>query len=79
MDIGVSHTLTRSFFWSDIILWKEDLGDRSVTYSLAGRDLIVNTEAVVSYLASSDCGSSKHQSFNGGRDDYVESDDRLYV
>jgi len=51
MDIGVAHTLARHFFWSENVLWKEDLGGRNVTVSLAGRDLIVNTEAVGRYLA----------------------------
>ena len=53
MDMGVSHTLARGFFWSDVILWKKDVGDRLLTVSLAQRDLIVNTEAVGQYLASS--------------------------
>lgn len=51
MDMGVSHTLSRHFFWSENVLWKKDLGDRKVTVSLGGRDLIVNTEAVGTYLA----------------------------
>jgi pimeloyl-ACP methyl ester carboxylesterase len=50
MDMGVSHALSRCFFWSDNILWKEDLGDRPVTVSLAEKDLIVNTAAVRRYL-----------------------------
>lgn len=52
MDIGVSHTLSRHFFWNENVLWKEDLGGRDVTVSLAGCDLIVNTEAVGRYLTS---------------------------
>lgn len=51
MDMGVSHTLSRHFFWNENVLWKKDLGDRKVTVSLGGRDLIVNTEAVGTYLA----------------------------
>jgi pimeloyl-ACP methyl ester carboxylesterase len=61
MDMGISHTLARQFFWSNVILWKKDLGDRRVTFSLAQRDLIVNTEAVGRYLASSDCDSIGHK------------------
>ena len=79
MDLGVSHTLARSFFWSDIILWKEDLGDRRVTFSLAQRDLIVNTEAVARYLASSDGASTGHKSGNGECNGYIESNDGLYL
>lgn len=52
MDLGVSHALSRCFFWSDNILWKADLGDRPLTVSLAEKDLIVNTAAVRRYLQS---------------------------
>lgn len=55
-DPGVAHTLGRRFFWSENVLWLDDLlplmkttGLR-VTVSLAGRDLIVDTEAVGRYL-----------------------------
>ncbi|KFY16295.1 hypothetical protein V492_01442 [Pseudogymnoascus sp. VKM F-4246] len=51
MDMGVAHSLARHFFWSENVLWKEDLEGRDVTVSLAGRDLIVNTQAVGQYLA----------------------------
>ncbi|PQE22949.1 carboxypeptidase cpdS protein [Rutstroemia sp. NJR-2017a BBW] len=54
MDPGVAHTLGRRFFWNENVLWKQDLGDRKVTACLAGRDLIVDTEAVGRYLC---CGS----------------------
>lgn len=50
MDMGVSHTLSRHFFWSENVLWKRDLGDRPVTVSLAGQDLIVDTESVGDYM-----------------------------
>jgi len=54
MDMGVSHTLSRHFFWSENVLWKEDLEGRKVLVSLGGRDLIVNTEAVGRYLTGAD-------------------------
>lgn len=66
MDQGVAHTLGRSvliihvvafntdcarcFFWSEIILWKEDIEGHQVTVSLSGKDLIVDSEAVGRYL-----------------------------
>lgn len=49
-DMGVSHTLSRRFFWSENILWKHDIKDRLVTVSLSGKDLIVDTDAVWRYL-----------------------------
>jgi pimeloyl-ACP methyl ester carboxylesterase len=51
MDMGVSHTLSRHFFWNENVLWKKDLGGRKVTASLSGRDLIVDTKAVGRYLS----------------------------
>lgn len=53
-DIGVAHTLSRTFFWSENIIWKEDWGNRPVTVVLSGRDLIVNTEHVGRYLTEPD-------------------------
>lgn len=58
MDMGVSHTLSRSFFWQENILWKHDLLGRRVTVSLCGKDLIVNTEAVGRYLLGDGNGAS---------------------
>ncbi|MCJ1274807.1 hypothetical protein MMC21_002605 [Puttea exsequens] len=52
-DMGVSHTLSRRFFWSENILWKHDLDGRRVTVVLCGKDLIVDTEAVGRYLKGS--------------------------
>ena len=50
MDMGVAHTLSRRFFWSENILWKEDVHGRRLTVTLCGQDLIVNAEAVGRYL-----------------------------
>lgn len=59
--MGVAHSLARRFFWSQSIVWKEDLGvegengeeGRDVTVVLSGRDLIVDTKAVRQYLTAS--------------------------
>ncbi|KAF2732516.1 hypothetical protein EJ04DRAFT_496879 [Polyplosphaeria fusca] len=56
-DMMVAHTLARHFFWSENILWKEDIRRRDVTVSLGGRDLIVDTETVGKYLAGVDMRS----------------------
>lgn len=56
-DMMVAHTLARGFFWPQNILWKEELRGRDVTVSLAGRDLIVDTETVGKYLAGVDLKS----------------------
>jgi hypothetical protein len=60
MDIGVNHTLARHFFWNKNVLWKKDIGDRKVTVSLTGRDLMVNTEAAGRYLAGPFCSKIQH-------------------
>lgn len=70
-DMGVSHTLSRRFFWSENILWKHDLQGRRVTVVLCGKDLIVDTEAVGRYLKGSSITSKggeewKTESWKGG-------------
>ncbi|GIZ36538.1 hypothetical protein CKM354_000000900 [Cercospora kikuchii] len=56
-DPGVAHTLGRRFFWSENVLWLEDLHeimkkrDMRVTVSLGERDLIADTTSVGRYLA----------------------------
>ena len=54
MDMGVAHTLSRRFFWSENILWKHNIEGRRMTVSLGGVDLIVATEAVGRYLTQDD-------------------------
>lgn len=44
--MGVSHTLSRRFFWSENILWKEDIQCRRVT--------VVLGEVVGMYLTGAD-------------------------
>ncbi|KAH6664696.1 hypothetical protein B0J14DRAFT_243857 [Halenospora varia] len=69
MDMGVSHTLSRHFFWNENVLWKQDLEARNTTVSLSGRDLIVNTEAVGRYLSD----QPKSVIENGYRDEVPET------
>ena len=53
-DMMISHTLARHFFWSEYILWKDDLPNIPLTVTLSGKDLIVPKEAVWRYLTGSD-------------------------
>jgi pimeloyl-ACP methyl ester carboxylesterase len=73
MDMGVSHSLSRCFFWSENVLWKHDIGDRPFTVSLAEKDLIVNTQAVGDYLAShnEEVAAQRKESANNVADGYV--------
>lgn len=52
LDGSTAHTLGRCFFWSENILWKEDLGDRRVTVGLGGEDSIIDAKRVGKYLAT---------------------------
>lgn len=63
MDMGVSHTLHRHFFWDECVLWKEDMAGKNVTVVCAGRDLIVNTAAVAEYLLEDDAAVSASEDY----------------
>jgi len=62
MDMNVSHTLSRHFFWNENVLWLKDLEGRNVTVCLGGRDLIVDTEAVGRYLSQAQQPDNKNRS-----------------
>jgi hypothetical protein len=64
--MGISHTLSRRFFWGENILWKEDLRYRRVTVVLGGKDLIVDTEAVAAYLMGAEYGRHEMGSWRNG-------------
>ena len=49
-DPDIARTLSRHFFWSQNLLWKEDIGGRRVGIVLGAIDQIVNTPAVHQYL-----------------------------
>ncbi|RMZ76718.1 hypothetical protein DV737_g4730, partial [Chaetothyriales sp. CBS 132003] len=49
-DIGVAHTLFRTFFWSENILWKEDILHHRCIVFLGEKDSIVNAAKVLAYL-----------------------------
>lgn len=63
-DIGISHAMSRNFFWSANILWKEDLEGREVAVMLSGEDQIVNTREVWTYLT----GQKGRETTNAWRD-----------
>ncbi|EIM92937.1 uncharacterized protein STEHIDRAFT_90320 [Stereum hirsutum FP-91666 SS1] len=50
-DPDIARALSRHFFWSENVLWKEDLQGKKVAVSLAGSDQIVDAKEVRSYLA----------------------------
>ena len=81
--MGVAHTLARAFFWSDNILWKEDIEDKHVSIFLGGRDLIVNTKEVARYLTglygNAEEGWEEDGSWNEGKEEWIATDGRMKV
>lgn len=77
MDMSVAHTLSRHFFWSENILWKDEIQQRPVTVVLCGRDIIVDTETVGRYLSGTthDEGHWKDQQWRGRDLDILWFDD----
>lgn len=64
-DMGIAHVLRRHFFWTENILWKEDIEGRDMTVSLSGKDLIVNTEAVGRYVTGIENADWKDKQWTG--------------
>jgi pimeloyl-ACP methyl ester carboxylesterase len=53
-DPDISHALARHFFWSENVLWKEELEGLKVGIVLSGSDQIVHSEEVRRYLTGED-------------------------
>ena len=66
-DIGVAHTLARTFFWSENILWKEDLRGYKATVYLGGRDAIINAAQIRDYLLKGTNGTEKVKGEGDGK------------
>jgi len=52
--MGISYTLFRRFFWTDNVLWKEDIRDHRASVVLAGRDIVIDTKTIGAYLTGAD-------------------------
>ena len=55
-DPDIARALARHFFWSQNILWKEDLEGKEVAVVLCGKDQIVDAAEVRRYLTGDDDG-----------------------
>ena len=64
----VAHTLARGFFWSENILWKENVEELPVTAFLAGRDQIIPVGEVSRYLTDDTTGGSAEEGEGEGDD-----------
>ena len=69
-DIMIAHTIARHFFWTENILWKEDIRKWNTTVVLGGRDLIVPVDAVGKYLVEDE---PAYERFLGESDVGVEA------
>ena len=49
-DMGIAHALARHFFWTEIILWKEELDGLRSAVVLAGQDSVLDAKEVWRYL-----------------------------
>lgn len=49
-DPDISRALSRHFFWTENVLWKDDLAGKRVAIVLSGKDQIVPSENVRQYL-----------------------------
>ncbi len=48
--MGIAHALARHFFWTEIILWKEELDGLRSAVVLAGQDSVLDAKEVWRYL-----------------------------
>ncbi|KZT69894.1 hypothetical protein DAEQUDRAFT_668977 [Daedalea quercina L-15889] len=53
-DPDIARALSRHFFWSENLLWKEDLGRCETAVVLCGQDQIVDSTEVLRYLTGTD-------------------------
>jgi hypothetical protein len=81
--MGAAHTLSRTFFWSESILWKKDISDKRVSIFLGGRDQVIDTKQVGMYLTEShdfvDEGLDEHGSWKHGKGVWTGPDGLLKV
>lgn len=64
-DMMISHTFARRFFWSQAILWREDVERIPLTVTLSGRDIIVPTNAVWNYLTDTSAAPNVSRNEDG--------------
>jgi len=53
-DLGIAHAITRRFDWSENVLWKDEIKDRTMTVVLSGQDIILDTVGLRNYLTEDD-------------------------
>lgn len=49
-DMGAAHAVTRSFVWTDNVLWKHEMTNRKFVLVLSGKDIILDAERCRKYL-----------------------------
>ncbi|KAI0431019.1 alpha beta hydrolase fold family [Xylaria sp. FL1042] len=51
-DMGVAHSITRRFDWSENVLWKDDMKGLDISVALSEKDIILDPMALRDYLTS---------------------------
>lgn len=72
--MGVAHTLSRTFFWSENILWKNDLLSHHATVFLVGKDSIINAPLVYEYLQAAGGGEENKTKRGSFHSDDIPAD-----
>jgi hypothetical protein len=67
-DPGISHTICRHFFWTQNILWKEELKGKKCAVALGRRDLLVNTERIWEYLTGEEAAGDADRVWGAGEE-----------
>src|ERR1700761_2075530 len=63
--MGIAHTITRRFDWSENVLWKDEIKGRPMIVVLSEKDIIVDTPRLLKYLTSdSELGARVYSSKN---------------
>ena len=71
--MGVAHTLSRTFFWSENILWKDDLIEHHATVFLGGKDSIINAPLVRAYLQAGVGEEQQNSKYSSSRSEGSET------
>ena len=80
LDPLISHSISRPFCWSELILFKQNVINLPLTVTLSSRDIIVPTQAVWRYLTDSSRGgglADGSDRFDGGTAEWKEGSMRV--
>jgi hypothetical protein len=62
-DPDVAYALSRHFFWTENVMWKEELEGKKAAVVLSGSDQIVNTREVRKYLTGEEQNEGEPEAY----------------